>query len=206
MKITKIEKQKNNLKRYSVFIDYEFAFGIDEVDLLYYKLSENTQIDETKYNFILENVIYNKAKNKAVKYISYQPRTEKEVTEKLKECEYSDDIIFRVIETMKKYNYINDKEYAKNFLTSKLNLKGYGIFKISFDLKQKGISDDIINDIIENTELNENKRALEVLEKKLRGKKISDYKEKQKLYNFLLRRGFSYDVIKEAINNFQEND
>lgn len=206
MKITKIEKQKNNLKRYSVFIDDEFAFGIDEVDLLYYKLSENTQIDETKYNFILENVIYNKAKNKAVKYISYQPRTEKEVTEKLKECEYSDDIIFRVIETMKKYNYINDKEYAKNFLTSKLNLKGYGIFKISFDLKQKGISDDIINDIIENTELNENKRALEVLEKKLRGKKISDYKEKQKLYNFLLRRGFSYDVIKEAINNFQEND
>lgn len=206
MKITKIEKQKNNLKRYSVFIDDEFAFGIDEVDLLYYKLSENTQIDETKYNFILENVIYNKAKNKAVKYISYQPRTEKEVTEKLKECEYSDDIIFRVIETMKKYNYINDKEYAKNFLTSKLNLKGYGIFKISFDLKQKGISDDIINDIIENTELNENKRALEVLEKKLRGKKISDYKEKQKLYNFLLRRGFSYDVIKEAVNNFQEND
>lgn len=206
MKITKIEKQKNNLKRYSVFIDDEFAFGIDELDLLYYKLSENTQIDETKYNFILENVIYNKAKNKAVKYISYQPRTEKEVTEKLKECEYSDDIIFRVIETMKKYNYINDKEYAKNFLTSKLNLKGYGIFKISFDLKQKGISDDIINDIIENTELNENKRALEVLEKKLRGKKISDYKEKQKLYNFLLRRGFSYDVIKEAVNNFQEND
>lgn len=206
MKITKIEKQKKNLKRYSVFIDDEFAFGIDEVDLLYYKLSENTQIDETKYNFILENVIYNKAKNKAVKYISYQPRTEKEVTEKLKECEYSNDIIFRVIETMKKYNYINDKEYAKNFLTSKLNLKGYGIFKISFDLKQKGISDDIINDIIENTELNENKRALEVLEKKLRGKKISDYKEKQKLYNFLLRRGFSYDVIKEAINNFQEND
>lgn len=206
MKITKIEKQKKNLKRYSVFIDDEFAFGIDEVDLLYYKLSENTQIDETKYNFILENVIYNKAKNKAVKYISYQPRTEKEVTEKLKECEYSDDIIFRVIETMKKYNYINDKEYAKNFLTSKLNLKGYGIFKISFDLKQKGISDDIINDIIENTELNENKRALEVLEKKLRGKKISDYKEKQKLYNFLLRRGFSYDVIKEAVNNFQEND
>lgn len=206
MKITKIEKQKNNLKRYSVFIDDEFAFGIDELDLLYYKLSENTQIDETKYNFILENVIYNKAKNKAVKYISYQSRTEKEVTEKLKECEYSDDIIFRVIETMKKYNYINDKEYAKNFLTSKLNLKGYGIFKISFDLKQKGISDDIINDIIENTELNENKRALEVLEKKLRGKKISDYKEKQKLYNFLLRRGFSYDVIKEAVNNFQEND
>lgn len=206
MKITKIEKQKNNLKRYSVFIDDEFAFGIDEVDLLYYKLSENTQIDETKYNFILENVIYNKAKNKAIKYISYQPRTEKEVTEKLKECEYSNDIIFRVIETMKKYNYINDKAYAKNFLTSKLNLKGYGIFKISFDLKQKGISDDIINDIIENTELNENKRALEVLEKKLRGKKISDYKEKQKLYNFLLRRGFSYDVIKEAINNFQEND
>lgn len=206
MKITKIEKQKNNLKRYSVFIDDEFAFGIDEVDLLYYKLSENTQIDETKYNFILENVIYNKAKNKAVKYISYQPRTEKEITEKLKECEYSDNIICRVIETMKKYNYINDKEYAKNFLTSKLNLKGYGIFKISFDLKQKGISDDIINDIIENTELNENKRALEVLEKKLRGKKISDYKEKQKLYNFLLRRGFSYDVIKEAVNNFQEND
>ena len=63
--ITKIEKQKNNNKRYSIFIDNEFAFGIDEIDLLYYKLKENEPLDEERYNYIANKLLLKRAKDKA---------------------------------------------------------------------------------------------------------------------------------------------
>lgn len=201
MLITKIEKQKNNPKRYSVFLNHEFAFGIDEIDLLYFKLKENEHLEKEKYQYILNNLLLNKAKNKALKYLGYKMRSEKQVREKLLEDEFPEIIIKKVLLMLKKYNYIDDEEYAKAFIKDKMNIKGYGAFKISYELKMQGIPEDIFKKYLEDDGfVNEQEKAIALLEKKIRRIEKIDYKEKQKLYAYLARRGFSFDTINNALN------
>lgn len=207
MIITKIEKQKNNSKRYSVFLDYEFAFGIDEVDLLYFKLKENEDLTKEKYIKILNELLLKKAKDKALKYLSYKMRSEKQVREKLEQGEFPKIIIDKVIQILKKYNYINDEEFAKAFIKDKLNIKGYGFFKISYELKKYGIQEDIFVKYFQDESfVNENKKAIELLNKKIKNIYDIDYKQKQKLYSYLARRGFSYDIINSALNSILEEN
>lgn len=198
MKITSIERQINNNKRYSVFIDNNFAFGIDEIDLLYYKLKENEDISKEKYNNILNNTILIKAKSKAEKYLSYKSRTEKEIKDKLSSEEYPKDIIDKVIELMKKYNYIDDEIYCLNFAKEKFRLKGYGKKRILYELVQKGIPSKTAESVINEINFDEDKKAAELLYKKTKGNYNFDFKQKQKLSNYLIRRGFSFDTIKNA--------
>ncbi len=203
MKITDIQKQKHNSKRYSVFVDGEFAFGLDEIDVLYYKLLNCDEISEEKFNYIKENVVFSKARDVAIKYLSFKSRTEKEVVLKLREKEFSDDIIDKVIELLKKYNYIDDYSYAGSFLRDKFNLKGFGSNRIKFELKQKGISNEIIEQVFFENEFDEAQKAAELIERKY-GIWDFDIKEKQKIEGFLARRGFSFSTIREAFNIIKE--
>lgn len=208
MIITKIEKQKNNNKRYSIFIDNEFAFGIDEIDLLYYKLKENEPLDNEKYEYILNKLLLKRAKDKALKYLGYKMRSKNQVIKKLQEYEFPSNVINKVIKVLEKYNYINDKDFAKAFIKDKLNLKGHGVFKISYDLKMLGVDEEIFKKYLYDEKfINEEKKAKDLLLKKLGNKNIEDldYKEKQKIYAYLARRGFSYDSIKKAFNSLLED-
>ncbi|WP_317366866.1 RecX family transcriptional regulator [uncultured Tyzzerella sp.] len=207
MIVTKIEKQKNNNKRYSVFIDNEFAFGIDEIDLLYYKIKENEPLDKDKYNYILNKLLLKRAKDKALKYLGYKMRSKKQVIKKLQEYEFPSNVINKVIKVLEKYNYINDEDFAKAFIKDKVNLKGYGTFKISYDLKMLGVDEEIFKKYLyDECFINESQKAKDLLLKKLKGKNIEDldYKEKQKVYAYLARRGFSYDSINKAFNYLLE--
>ncbi len=207
MIITKIEKQKNNNKRYSIFIDNQFAFGIDEIDLLYYKLKENEPLDEEKYNYILNKLLLKRAKDKALKYLGYKMRSKKQVIKKLEEYDFPSNVINKVIQVLEKYNYINDEEFAKAFIKDKVNLKGYGSFKISYDLKMLGIEEQVFKKYLyDENFVDENKKAKDLLLKKLKNRNIQDldYKEKQKIYAYLARRGFSYDSINKAFNYLLE--
>ncbi|MFI3230171.1 MAG: RecX family transcriptional regulator [bacterium] len=220
-KITDIQKQKNNPKRYSIFLDDSFAFGIDEIDLLYYKLEINKTLSKKDYDFIINNLVLTKAKNKALKYLSYRMRAKSQVVEKLREQEeFSEDIIEKVIVFLEKYNYVNDEIFCKAYINDKMNIKGYGSYKISYDLKSLKIDDDLIDQFLYNSDLVDEQEQLKILlQKKLQKNKYfnstniynnSDtyYKEKQKLFNFFARKGFSYDNINNAfvelIEEFRE--
>lgn len=204
MIITKIEKQKYNENRFSVFIDYEFAFGIDKEHLIKYNLCENMCIDKTTFDEIVENIVFNKARDKAISFLSYKMRSEKQLKQKLADNDFSDYVINKVLTLLKKYGYINDYDYAKNFVYDKINVKSYGSYKVKYELKQAGISDDIIKEVLFDTYETEMLQAVYFLKSKINKKNINsqniDYKQKQNLYASLFRRGFSYDIIKEAFN------
>ena len=204
MKITDVQKQKNNPKRYSIFIDGEFAFGLDEIDVLYYKLFDCEEISEERFNYIKENVVFAKARETAIKYLNFKPRTKKEIILKLQEKEYSFDIIQRVISLLEKYDYINDYNYAGCFLRDKFNLKGFGIKRIKFELKQKGVSENIINQVIEENSIDETEKAYNLVVKKY-GIDDYDIKEKRKIEGFLVRKGFSFDVIREVFYRLKDD-
>lgn len=202
MLITKIEKQKTQKNRYSIFIDGEFSFGLDEIDLLYYKLKENDIIDKKTYDYIIDNIIFEKAKKVATNYLGYKMRSEQQVIKKLKSAEFSEEIVIKVINVFKKYGYIDDYNFAKLFLRDKMQISKHGSLKIKSDLKLNGVDSDIINKVLYENELDELEIAISLIEKKTIRKNLKnlDFKEKQKLISYLVRRGFPYDISKLALN------
>ena len=203
--VTDVQKQKNNPKRYSIFIDGQFAFGLDEIDVLYYKLFDCKEISEEKVEFIKNNIVFQKARDTAIKFLSFKQRTRKEIIVKLREKEYTDDIIAKVIRLLQKYSYIDDYAYASAFFFYMFNLNGLGVSRIRFELKQKGVSDEIIEKVVMENSVDETERAVSLVERKY-GVYDYDIKEKRRIEGFLARKGFSFSVIKEAFQILKERD
>lgn len=202
MKITKIERQEKDEKRFSVFIDDKFAFGLSGVDLLYYKLEVGQELSQEKYNYIIDETIFSKARDKAVKFLSYRARSRKEVYEKLAKEDYPEEIIERVIELMEKYGYIDDYKFSICYIRDKIKINGFGSIRIAHELKEKGVKGDIINETLAQLNLDESDTALAMLTKRYKNRGIVDIKEKNKAYEFLLRKGFSYEIINKALSTF----
>ncbi len=205
MIITKIEPQRKDENRSSIFIDGDFAFGASNVDVLFYKLKENMELSEEKYNQILEDLVYVKARDAGFKILGFKSRTEKELYDKLIEKEYSHEVATKIVEEMKKYKYVDDETYAQNFLKENIEYKGVGVNKIKFLLSQKGVSRQIIDGLFEedNFEEEQLEKVIALIEQKTRRidiKNITD-KEKKKIYDFLLRRGYSYGIINTAFKD-----
>ncbi len=205
MTVTKVERQKNNEKRYSVYIDGEFAFGMSGEDILYFKLTEGKELDEERYRYIMEYVLYVKAREQAYSYLGYKSRTEKELRQKLTNSGYPEDITEKVVELMKKYNYLNDEIYAKSHIKDRIKFKPSGKRLLKYELSQKGISEEIVQKAVEETDIDELEMAVSILEKKSKGKNLSDRKQKEKLYMYLIRKGFDYETTNKAFRRIMEN-
>lgn len=210
MIITAIEKQKNNSQRYSIYIDNNFAFGLDDFDVLSFRLKEGQELDEESYNEITSQAFYSKARDKAIRLLGFRARTQKEIKDKLIKEEYPLETIERVISFLKEYNYINDLSYAKAFIKEKFRLKGYGAKRLSYELSLKGIDNETISialeELTENEIIDEYEMAISLVRKKLKGENEVDDKLKQRVFGYLARRGYSFDTIKKAFNEVLRED
>ena len=204
MKITEITPQKKREKRYNVFIDGEFAFGIDGVDMLYYKLKEGEELTQERYDLLMEELSFIKAREEAMHYLGFKSRTEKEVREKL-HGEYRDDIIDRVVELLKGYKLIDDEEYARLYVTDCLKLKGWGKRRILDELAKRGINRDKAEKYLDETEDIMLEKAKKLLEKRIGDKKV-DMKDYKKHFYFFVRRGFDFSTAKEALKKYRSDD
>ena len=205
MTVTKIEQQKKDKSRYSVFIDGEFAFGLIMEDILYFKIKEGEKIPQEKYDYIMDTTVYIKAQDTAVRYLGYKMRTQKEVHDRLAESGYSEEICSRVLENLKQYDYVNDEIYCKKYIKETLKLKPKGIFLMKQELRSKGIDEDTVNRAIEEAEIDELEVAESLLMKKYEAFALMDNKELSRVYGFLQRKGFPYGVIKEAVRDLADN-
>ncbi len=199
MIITDIKEQVKDNKRVSVYIDNKFSFGITKVDAIFYKLKTGDEISQEKYDKIISENIFIKARDKALKLLGLRARSRKEIEDKLK-TDYSQFVIDRVVSLLEKYDYINDENFAKIFSKEKFKLKGWSKKRIAFELRNKGISNEIIEKTLNECDFDTSSVINKLLEKRLKGKKDIDYKEKQKQFNYLLSKGYDFDEVKEAID------
>ena len=205
MLVTAITQQKKDETRYNVFINGEYAFALPMQDILYFKLKEGREVPEETIEYIKNSLIYIKAQDTALHYIGYKMRTVKEIRMKLEEKEFSEESIERVIEFLEKYGYADDREYCRKYIREKLRMKPKSGYALKIELKQRGISSRVIDEVMAETEVDEEGDAFRWLERKSRGIwPPQDDKQKKKLYDFLLRKGYSYDIIGEAFRQMDE--
>lgn len=202
MIITDIKPQVKKQNRVSIFIDGKFAFGLDKSDCTFMGLKIGTELTQQRYDYIIDNAVYAKAYQKADRYIGFKMRTEKEVRNKLIEEGYSDEVTERVIASMLKYKYIDDMSYAIMYAKDCRKLKKWGPERIKAELYKKGVNPEYIENALSESDTEDTTEIIEtLLEKRIRNTPI-DLKEKQKHINFLLRRGFKYDDIKNVIEKY----
>ncbi|MCD8036830.1 MAG: RecX family transcriptional regulator [Clostridiales bacterium] len=202
MIITRIDQQKRDKSRYSVYIDGEFAFGLIMEDIMYFKLRVGEEIPEEKYRYIMDTTVYIKAQDTAIKYIGYKMRTAKEVRDKL--SEYSEEVIDKVMDFLEKYEYIDDELYCEKYIEETVRLKPKGKLLIKQELKARGIDDDIISKALDEADIDEQAQAEVLLMKRYEDFANMDQKELARVYGYLGRKGYSYGVIKAAVSSLAE--
>ncbi len=204
MLVTEIRPQRRDSGKYNIFIDGEYAFALYPQDIAYFKIKENQEIKKETYDFIEENLIYIKAQDTALNYIGYQMRTEQQVREKLAEKEFSEKNIEKVIAFLQKYNYINDRTYATTYIKQRQKSKPRSAFLLGRELKQKGVTEEVLQETLEAVEIDEVDDALFWVQKKSRGVWPLDQKKEKQLIGFLQRKGYRYGVIKDAFAKMDE--
>jgi len=158
---------------------------------------------------------FEKYLNKSLRFLSFRPRSEKEVREKLLSKKAPQEIIERIVIQLKDQNFLNDEDFAKWFIEQRLRFNPKGLRIIKMELKQKGIDQELIGDAVNNLSKDENGESLNndfESAKKLVEKKMPKYKglEKQIIYQklgaFLARRGFDWETIKKSIDDGLSNE
>lgn len=182
------EDETRLLLNYNIFEKYKVSVDMD--------FSED-EILEMKYFSDIE-----RAKTRAINYISGKLKTKYEVRLKLKENGFAEDVIDEVLDILEKEEYLNDKVYCEMFIEDKKKLNGYGKNKIKSLLIQKGISKNIFEDFLNEFEYDEEfDNALKMGIKKLEllSNEEDNFKKKQKIINYLTYRGFGFDVINDVL-------
>lgn len=182
------EDETKLLLNYNIFEKYKVSVDMD--------FSEN-EILEMKYFSDIE-----RAKSRAINYISGKLKTKYEVRLKLKENGFAEDVIDEVLDILEKEEYLNDKVYCEIFIEDKKKLNGYGKNKIKSLLIQKGISKNIFEGFLNEFEYDEefdNALKMGIKKLKLLSNEEDNFKKKQKIINYLTYRGFGFDVINDVL-------
>ena len=203
-KITKIEIQKKRKNRVSIFLDDTFFCGVPQELLSKLDLYKGKEVDEDEIRKLIEEKECAEAKQKVLRLFNRRVYSEQEIRVKLEKKGYEETTIEKVVEELKETSLISDYSFAKAFVSDRLRLNPKGSFQISYELKKKGVNQTIIDRVFSEENVVEGNfdRALEVARRRLEIlKNIRDKKtRKRRLYNFLLRRGFSYEVIKKVFD------
>lgn len=207
-KITSIEVQKRNANRVNVYIDEVFTFACD-AELIYKQgIQRDSLIDVESIKEIVKEDEFIKCKNSAIRTVEKTYKTEKELKDKLIERGFEEDTIRRTIDFLKEYNLLNDEKYAEMYIKDRLRTQGRN--KIKYALIRKGISEEVLSDKLSNIdEEDENDTAFKLAEKKynmLKKKESDKYKLSQKLFRFLLSKGYDYDCCNSVVRRLTNNE
>lgn len=152
--------------------------------------------------------------NKCLHFLSFRPRSEKEVREYLhkpafikkaneEEKREIENTIQAIIEKLKEYRFLDDNDFARWWVEQRSKYKPRARRVIAMELKQKGIAVDVIEEVLESEELPSEKEKV----RKLAEKRILKYKDlpRQKIYEkmgrYLASKGFDWEIIRESIDD-----
>ena len=144
-----------------------------------------------------------KIRQHAYRLITYRPRSEKELSDRLKEKGYNAQAISRIISELKEEGLIDNRSFARLWSRKRLQTDGKGPVVIRMELLSKGIDKEIIADTIEELEkdFNEEDIARDLLKRKLRLVKGMDRRKARiRIFGYLKRRGFSNEIVYKLIN------
>lgn len=199
MKISKIEPQKKNRKRCSIFIDGEFRFGLPKEIVLQHGLYEGVEITDREIDEIVHHAEKIKIMERAFKILHYRERSVKELRDRLMRIGFDNSLVDEVIDELIADKTLDDERFARAFVNDYTRLKPKGNRFILSELTRRGVDRGIITNLLDARD--EGELIRNYIEKKASNLDMKNPKERQKIVRRLLVRGFTpslvYEIIKE---------
>lgn len=194
-RITALKVQKRNQQRVNVYLDGEFAFGLARITAAW--LSVGQVLSEEKIAQLQAEDELEKYYQRALRLLNYRPRTETEISQYLQKKSASEDIIGIVLNRLKTSGLVDDERFAQNWVENRTELRPRSRRALVYELRQRGVSDEIIQDSIDQTD--DGDLAYQAALRRARRITSLDWNEyRQKMLRYLAQRGFNYDVSNEA--------
>jgi regulatory protein len=195
--ITDIKLQKRKKDRVNVYLDGEYAFSLEMVVAASLKRGDILSEKEIQDLELRDSV--QRAYDRTLNYLAYRPRSGAELKRYLLKRQVSPQVCERVLERLSAAGLLDDEAFARYWVENRETFRPRGRRALRQELRQKGIDDELIAEIL--NELNEEESARRAAMKQApRYDNLDDGVFRQKMYSFLRRRGFDYEVVRETIS------
>lgn len=190
--ITRLVAGKKNPGRINLYLDGEFAFALSIDEVVKNGLKKGLELTVDQVEALKKNDDLLWAYTKILNYLSFRPRTEFEVRARLKKYDITETAsVDWIINKLKENNYLSDLEFARWFVDSRMSNRPRSKKHLSAELCAKGVSADVINQVL--LDLNDSAPLEALISKKAT-------LSRDKLLQFLLRRGFKYSAVQAKLD------
>jgi len=199
--ITALETQKRNKKRVNVYLDDEYAFSLTFDEAV--KLYKGQYLSEADVAALRDDDEVVRAADSAARFLAVRPRSEAEVRRNLRGKGIADPVIEAAMEKLRALGYLDDEAFAKFWAQDRSTFKPISPKALRYELREKGVEEAIIAEVLETLDADDAAyRAAQSQMRKLRGLDKRAFRDK--LGDFLGRRGFAYADARRAIGQLIE--
>ncbi len=191
--------RKISTRKVCVEINYDVKFSLYSGEASRFNIEQGRYLAKESYDEIFKEILPKRARERCYNLLTKRSMTEYELTRKLKEGYYPQEIIDHTIQLMSGSKLINDDDYARTYV--ELSHKGKSKRRLMQDMSRKGIPSDTISQVLNDSDIDEQQNIRELMLKKHIDTENASPEELQKFAAFLLRKGYDYDIICKMIFN-----
>ncbi len=197
----KLTYKKGKGDKIHIYIDDEYRLTVDAMYFASLYLKDGQEISQEEYLELESTVHTRRAYNCAVSLLSRRDHSESELLRKLREKGYTEGAE-DAVEKLKMGGYIDDERFCRLYASELVRLKSYGRRRIEQELYRKGVSRDVISCVLDEISF-DCEKLTDIIRKRYLSK-MTDEKGKTRAVNALMRLGYSYGEIRDALNEIDE--
>jgi regulatory protein len=195
-KITGLKRGKTGSRRISVFLDGKPALGLLPETARKENLKVGQELAETALENLAKADLRQRCYNSAARFLSYRPRSESEMRQRLARHGYDATTIEKTLKRYRELGLLDDDAFARYWIENRNTFSPRSKRLATLELKKKGLQTEIIEDAV--NEIDEKENAYQAARSRLRRLTALEYKDfRLKLGQYLGRRGFNYGIIRE---------
>lgn len=194
--ITALEPQKRDQERVNVYLDGEFVFGLPLLDAT--KLHVGQTLSDEEIAALRGIDAVSRAMDRAVRLLARRPYSTAELRRYLVSKEIAPPVIDETLDQLERLGYVDDQAFTRFWIENRMRSKPRGLRALRYELRQKGIAPGLIEAAL--AEIDPGEAAYQAAQERLsrlRGQSRRD--ARTALGAFLVRRGFSYEVARDAV-------
>jgi regulatory protein len=195
--ITDISSQKRHANYYSIFVDDKFSFSLTDLELSNSRLVIGQNLSPAEVDHWQRTSEASKAYHQAINLLSYRMRTRREMSQRLARKGWEEGIVEIVIERLVSEKLLDDEAFGASWVTSRNLLKPTSKRKLALELRQKGLDSEAVEVALADVSREDQIEAIKTIIAKKQ--KLARYADQQVLIRYLASQGFSYDLVKTAL-------
>ncbi len=193
-------------QKFQIELDGQPAFVLYKGELSRYHIQKDKELPQEIYEELVGQVLTKRAKLRAMHLLEKMDRTRAELKKKLEQSGYPTRAVEEALEYVESFHYIDDVRYAARYIEFQKSKKGKA--RLKMELLQKGISAEIVARALEEAEeqMDAKETIRRMLQSKRKGEGPLEEKEKQRLYGFFMRKGFSSSEILSVFREISDKE